>query len=401
MKKAIFLAFAWLLLFAAPAMAAPVADWVETGRVEFKGADGFVRSQGVASDGGSLWFSWNLGLMRTEIDDPTRVVVENPAEAIPPDLIETNHNHIGDIDVADGILYAPIEDGPAYAEPWIVLYDAATLEPTGKRYLLPATLQRDGVPWIAVDAPRGVAYSMEWNDTGKLFVYDLDDFELLRTVELQRPLPRIQGAKVFRGYLYASRDNGTEKSVEAIDPTTGEVTHLFDRNLGENYEAEGIAFVRRPTGTMMVATGIRQGVGGYTEMRTYRIGGDVTPPNLTGLAFSPKKNRPGRRLELRSTSSEAATVSLRWLRCAGPKRRPCSRVKRLGVPRTIETPAGESRTILAPNYARSGKAPVRLSPGTWRLEATPTDRADIVGAKRTATVIVLKPRRQAPRRGGR
>ncbi len=92
-------------------------------------------------------------------------------------------------------------DGPAYAEPWVVIYDADTLEPTGQRFLLPASLQRDGVPWIAVDQVRGVAYSMEWKDTGKLFVYSLSDFSLLRTVTLSEPVPRIQGAKIYRGNL--------------------------------------------------------------------------------------------------------------------------------------------------------------------------------------------------------
>jgi len=395
MKKALFMILFWMLAGVSSAQAsdAPVSNWVETGRVEFNGTDAFFRSQGVASDGASLFFSWNLGLSRTEIDDTSVVLADNTTAAIPEDLSMSNHNHIGDIDVSGGIIYAPIEDGPAYAEPWVVLYDAETLQPTGDRYLLPVSVQRDGVPWIAVDQPRGVAYSMEWNDTGKLFVYRLSDFELIRTVTLSEAVPRIQGAKVFRGDLYASRDNGAEKSVVAIDPERGQVTHLFDRDLGDDYEAEGIAFVRRPTGTLMLATGIREGAHGYTEMRTYRINGDETPPSLSGAGFKVKKIRPGVKPVLKLKASESVTLALRWSRCVGPKRKPCARTKAMGAVRTLSIPAGPAARPIPPNYPRNGKSPVRLAPGAWKLTVVPTDAADIVGSARTVGLTVLKPRR--------
>lgn len=384
MKKAGILVLFWLVAGCATAQAspAPVSDWVETGRVEFHGTDGYFRSQGVASDGNSLFFSWNLGLIRTAIDAPSVPLVDKSTSAIPDDLDESGHNHIGDIDVADGILYAPIEDGPAYEEPWVVLYDAETLEPTGDRYLLPVTVQRDGVPWIAVDQARGVAYSMEWNDTGTLFVYRLGDFELIDTVTLSEKVPRIQGAKIFRGNLYASRDNGTEKSIVAIDPENGQVTHLFDRNLGDDYEAEGIAFIRRSSGTEMVATGIREGGSGYTEMRTYRIGGDVTPPVLSSLSFRPARVRKGAKPSLRLTVSEPVTASLSWLRCVGPPKKPCGKKKSSGPSRKLTLETGTTRVALSPR-----------SVGHWQVAVVPTDRADIVGTRKAAGLTVLRPRR--------
>lgn len=395
MKRVGIMLLSWLVLGTGPAFAgpAPVSDWVETGRVQFSGPDRFFRSQGVASDGRSLFFSWNLGLSRTEIDDTSVVLTDNTTEAIPDDLIATNHNHIGDIDVADGILYAPIEDGPAYAAPWVVLYDARTLQPTGRKYLLPAHIQRDGVPWVAVDKPRGVAYSMEWNDNGKLFVYRLKDFQLIRTVDLSQPVPRIQGAKLFRGQLYASRDNGAEHSVVAIDPGSGRVTHLFDRNLGHDYEAEGIAFVLRPSGSMMVATGIREGAQGYTEMRIYRIGGDETPPRVVKATFKQKRIRPGRKLTLRTRLSEPVTAALRWFRCIGSKGQPCRKTRAVGITSHVELPRGAGRITLPSTYQRAGnKKAVRLKRGRWQLQVTPTDRADIVGRSSKAGLAVLKPR---------
>ncbi|HNA44940.1 MAG TPA: hypothetical protein PLO12_10000 [Solirubrobacterales bacterium] len=386
MRKTLIVMLLWLVAGTTPALASPppVSDWVQTNRVQFSGTDGFFRSQGVASDGQSLFFSWNLGLSRTAINDTSNVLADNTTEAIPDDLAESNHNHIGDIDVAWGWIYAPIEDGPAYAEPWVVIYDADTLEPTGQRFLLPASLQRDGVPWIAVDQVRGVAYSMEWKDTGKLFVYSLSDFSLLRTVTLSEPVPRIQGAKIYRGNLYASRDNGSEKSIVAIDPETGTVTHLFDRNLGEDYEAEGIAFVRRSSGTMMVATGIREGSQGYTEMRIYRIGGDTTAPALSGVGFKAKRVRRGSKVTLLATSSEPVTALVRWLRCIGPAARPCSRTRVFGSNDRIQITEGSNEVSLSTALLR---------PGIWNLRITPSDRADIVGRTRRVGLTVLRPRR--------
>lgn len=395
MKKAVVAGLLAMLFMALPsfARAEPVSDWVQTDRVEFHGTDGFFRSQGLASDGASLVFSWNLGLIRTPADDPSNVLVDRSTSAIPEDLADSGHNHIGDIDMADGIIYAPIEDGHVFAEPWIVLYDAQTLEPTGQRYLLPVSVQRDGVPWVAVDWPRGVAYSMEWNDTGKLFVYRLSDFQLINTVTLSQPVPRIQGAEVFRGYLYASRDNGTEKSVVAIDPVTGQVTHLFDRNLGNDYEAEGITFVRQKTGTRMELTGIREGGDGYTDMVTYRIGGDQTAPKLSAVSLKPARMRPGSKLTVSLEVSEASTLMAGWLRCTGPKRKPCSKTREAGLPRSYEIQAGMNSLKLAPNYPRLTGAPIRLGPGVWQLALTPTDRADIVGKRVVRTMTVLKPGR--------
>lgn len=385
MRKTLIVMLFWLVAGTTPALASPppVSDWVQTNRVQFSGTDGFFRSQGVASDGQSLFFSWNLGLSRTAINDTSNVLADNTTEAIPDDLAESNHNHIGDIDVAWGWIYAPIEDGPAYAEPWVVIYDADTLEPTGQRFLLPASLQRDGVPWIAVDQVRGVAYSMEWKDTGKLFVYSLSDFSLLRTVTLSEPVPRIQGAKIYRGNLYASRDNGSEKSIVAIDPETGTVTHLFDRNLGEDYEAEGIAFVRRSSGTMMVATGIREGSQGYTEMRIYRIGGDTTAPALSGVGFKAKGQ----------TGLESDPA--RHLFRAGHRAGQVAQVHRSGGQALLEDPGLRFERLDSDHRGEQRGVALDRAAQARDLEPPdhPSDRADIVGRTRRVGLTVLRPRR--------
>jgi hypothetical protein len=228
----------------------PKGSWKQVAVQRFSGLDAELRSQGVASDGRSLFFSYQLGLMRTALGDPSVLQAVWPY-AIPLDLVLAGSNHIGDIDVYGGKVYAPVEDGDGYKRPYIVLYDAKTLQPTGERHLLPRALLTEGVPWVAVDAARGYAYTAEWNDTKVLNVFSLRDFHLVKTVKLSMKLGRIQGAKMLDGLLYAAEDNGDLKSIYAIDPARGAVTKVMDRRLPAGTEAEGLAFTQSPGGTLM------------------------------------------------------------------------------------------------------------------------------------------------------
>ncbi len=396
---ALCLAGAWLSMAGASAAQGatppPVSNWVQTGTTTFPIQVALFRSQGVASDGHSLWFSWLNGISRTDLAGD-EIFASSYHDAIPTFLQGTSHNHIGDIDVHDGILYAPIEDGPRYLSPWIVLYRADTLEWTGRSYELPHAYLTEGVPWVAIDGPRGVAYTAEWNDTSRLNVHRLTDFQLLDTVELDKKVPRIQGAKVFRGSLYIARDNGSEQSIEAIDPETGHVTHLFDRNLGDDYEAEGIAFVRQPTGTVMLTTDIYQGNPMSVQMRSYRINGDSVPPALTHLRLTPSRVRPGRRaapLTVRLRSSEPATARIRWRRCSGRKGR-CDRSTPRGVERTVQLRAGANRLQLTTKLRRGNGSSSPMRPGKWLLSVIPVDQADVTGKPAKARLIVVKPKRR-------
>lgn len=250
MRRRLALA-ALALLSAAPAQAAsPKATWRQVGIQKFSGLDAELRSQGIASDGHSLFFSYQLGLMRTAAGDPLALQAISPY-AIPLDMVLAGSNHIGDLDYYDGKLYTAIEDGDGYKRPYIALYDAKTLAYTGERHLLPRELLTEGVPWVAVDPGRGYAYTAEWNNTRVLDVLSLKDLHVVRVVKLSSVLGRIQGAKMLDGRLYAAEDNGNLKSVYAIDPDNGRVTHVMDRNLPPGTEAEGLAFTSSPQGTLM------------------------------------------------------------------------------------------------------------------------------------------------------
>jgi hypothetical protein len=195
------------------------------------------RYQGLTTDGESWYYSWNFGLLKT---DANHKITGLNFIATPLRYLFRGSDHIGGISYWDGKLYCPLEDSAEYLHPYILIYDAKTLKFTGKVYELPWELHVDGVPWVAVDGPRGLAYTAEWRNAAVLNVFRLEDFSLVRKQPLSAPLDRIQDAEVYEGILYCASDNGDEKTILAVDPVTGEVTPLFDRNLGRAVEAEGM-----------------------------------------------------------------------------------------------------------------------------------------------------------------
>jgi len=266
-------AVALLTIGGPSAHAAPpvVEPWVPVAVTTYSPAQGPYLTQGIASDGASLFFSYKFGVLRAGLDGTLASPVR--PSPIPSALVDQGSDHVGDIDVHDGKVYAPIEDGDGYPHAFLALYDAATMAFTGTSWELPHELLTAGVPWVAVDAPRGKLYTAEWNDPQVLNVHDLDDPTDVTTVPLHFPagttdVGRIQGAKMLDGLLYAARDDGAAKSIVAIDPVSGDVTPVFDRDLGAATEAEGIAFVHTPTGVLMCTTEIAPGLS--VKLRAYR-----------------------------------------------------------------------------------------------------------------------------------
>ncbi|MCO5314980.1 MAG: hypothetical protein M9938_02285 [Solirubrobacterales bacterium] len=399
---AVLAALLFAALPASPATAQtppPVSNWVLTGSKEYlpvAGSPTVCGSQGLTSDGESLWFSWNFGFSHNDLN-LTRTFDQRCSNSIPPNLLATGHDHIGGIDLHEGIIYAPIEDGANFLSPWIVLYRASDLAYTGTAFALDRAYLTEGVPWVAIDGPRGVAYTAEAHNTTVLNVHRLSDFHIIRTVTLNQEVPDIQGAKMFRGLLYYSQDNGPRKSIGALDPETGHVTNLFDRDLGNGYEAEGLTFVQRRSGTEMLAIELYKGTKGdpndpfHARLQRYRINGDTTPPRLAGLRLKPKQVRSGKRparIAVAVRSSEPATITGQWQRCTGPRRNPCRKLKTAGSPFTRSLGTGPNRfRIKAVNGTRNPK------PGRWQLRLTPTDEAGVTGKPARASIRVLPPRR--------
>ena len=251
--------------------------WTHVGTDTFTLPLGYTRSQGITSDGQGWLFSYQAGLTRT--DDaytPLRANTIAPDIAVNQPAVDpltgqnnVGGNHIGDIDVRGGLLYAPIEEGgfnvgvgtlnnPAHQNSFIALYDAKTLAYTGKKYLLPHDLQTDGVPWVAADPSSGDLYTDEWNNPhDRLNVYD-SELKFQRFLNLSYGpelgvgfrLSRIQGAKISDHTMYASRDDDA-KTVFSIDLLTGQVKKLFSLDPGVPAESEGIAIRATPDGALL------------------------------------------------------------------------------------------------------------------------------------------------------
>lgn len=221
--------------------------WTQDSMAYF-GVQTLLRSQGLAHDGQSWFFSWRYGLQRTDAQYRAEA---GDLSAIPAVLREQGSNHIGDVDVLDGTLYVPIEDD-AYARPLIALYDAQTLAYRGQAHALAP--HQAHVAWVALDATRRVAYSGDWSQMDQINVYDLDhEFAWLRALPLGTTLDRIQGGEVYEGALYLTRDDA-DKSVYKINLDTGTVLPLLtlvpDAS-GALGEMEGVAMRRLDDGTAM------------------------------------------------------------------------------------------------------------------------------------------------------
>lgn len=224
---------------------------------------GTLKSQGLAFDGSSIVFSWRYGLQRT--DNDYRPLITR-ALAIPPDIQAEHYDsgkksgfsHIGDIDIAGGKLYAPIEDEDNHMKPFIAIFDPKTLLYTGEKHELPVRYFPHGVPWVAIDESRGVFYAMDWNSQD-LQVFDLKTYGFVKSVRIknmdhpERQLTRIQGGKVRNGLLYISSDSNDDviglrggklkrKYLYEINPVSGLAKEIVHLDEPERTEMEGLAF---------------------------------------------------------------------------------------------------------------------------------------------------------------
>ncbi len=199
--------------------------------------DRHMSSQGVTNDGEYFYFSGKKNLGKAKIEDGKIFLIMT--NSIPDVLAEFGCNHIGGITYYNGMIYAAVEDGPDYKNPYIALYDAETLEFTGTYYKLDPELHKEGVPWCAVDVEKGYLYTAEWSNATVLNVYKLDDLSFVKTIELTKTVDRIQGAEMFDGKLYMSCDEENDmKRIFSVDVEDGTVDVAFTRNIGAGFEAE-------------------------------------------------------------------------------------------------------------------------------------------------------------------
>jgi hypothetical protein len=188
--------------------------------------------QGLARVDDGWVFSLNDGLFRTD-DALAQTKVRSPA--IPDEWRNRGFNHIGDIDIVDGVLYAPLEQ-PDYerGEQAMLTYDAATLE-----YTDGLTVAQHENSFVTVDAEMHVAYTLDRFGGSELLRYDVDDdWRLLEPLVMSKRIERVQGADIADGAVWLSADDDTD-GLYRVDLETGEVQSLG--SIGHvDGEAEGI-----------------------------------------------------------------------------------------------------------------------------------------------------------------
>lgn len=205
-----------------------------------------VYRQGLARVENGWIFSFNDGLFVTD-DAFTQTTTLVPA--IPDEWKARGFEHIGDIDVEGGVLYAPLEQ-PDYelGEQAMLVYDSATLA-----YTAGVTVAQHENSFVAVDATTGIAYTLDRFGGDALLRYDVaDGWRELEPLPMSAFVDRVQGGDVFDGAIWLSTDDATD-GVYRVDLETGEVQSLG--SIGRiDGEGEGIDATPLPGGDLHVLT---------------------------------------------------------------------------------------------------------------------------------------------------
>lgn len=215
------------------------------------GIGAYFRSQGLTTDGETLYFSSKTTLIRTESDAKT--LVNANYFAIPDELKELGIKHIGGLSYYNGYIYAGLEDSKVWDYPIIGVYDADTLELV-EYYVMDNEMITRGMPWVCVNPENGYLYCTDHSkDPTKLLVYDTaDKMSFVKEVALEESPYAIQGAEFFDGILYAATNDDTQ-AVYKITPETGKVEKYLDRNLTSGSEGEGMTFMVKDGTPVIVA----------------------------------------------------------------------------------------------------------------------------------------------------
>lgn len=247
-------------------------SWEEVGHDSFAGAPALRRGQGVATDGTSWYFSGSVSLEKTDLSYQS---LATNLLAIPTSLYFTKGiDHIGDVDVASGILYVPLEDeSKGYRSPMLARFDLNSLS-LKDTFSISTELQSGGVPWVAADTQRQRLVVAEWDPTTQLNFFDLANVTFHSSLGLRPPLGvtlgRIQGAGFLEGALYLSSDDSA-KSVYKVIQETGTVLRVV--SIATKGEIEGMAFLPRPDGTAMHVLNLTENRSGleFRHLRRTRL----------------------------------------------------------------------------------------------------------------------------------
>lgn len=260
--------FVYAAALAVVASQAAAATWELDSYVDYPiysgDQSGLYKTQGIAwNPERNEWItSWQYGLGRTTEDFTTLQTTGGVdlstgqlIDGIPAELAALGFDHIGDIDVYNGVIYASLDsEAGDYQNGHIALFSATDLSYLG--VLQPmvgseSNPHNDVASWVAVDGSAGLAYGKEWKSGNTINVYYLDTMEFKETLTMDMALRNIQGAKILGDTMYLAAHDST-KSVYSLDLLTGHVTELFQLPTLANAfnETEGIALRQLDDGTV-------------------------------------------------------------------------------------------------------------------------------------------------------
>ncbi len=205
---------------------------------------GALYRQGVAHTDDGWIFSFNDGLFRTDAAFNETLKV---APAIPAEWKAKGYNHIGDIDVEDGVLYAPLEQ-PDFEKGTqaMLTYDPATLAYKDGR-----DIAQHQNSFVTVDPATHIAYSFDRFGGDALLRYDVaHDWAPLEPLKMSMFVDKAQGADVHGGAVWLSTDDTTD-GVYRVDLKTGQVQALGSIGHADG-EGEGIDVGTRDDGALFV-----------------------------------------------------------------------------------------------------------------------------------------------------
>lgn len=210
-------------------------------------------SQGIARVPGGWIFSASGGLWRT--DDAFAQVAENMVP-LPDALTPSGFNHIGDIDLAQGVLYASVEQSDfARGEQAVVLFDPQTL-----KYKSHVILKQHEASFLAIDEATMTAYLTDRYSDDTLLRYDVAaGWKALPSLQMSQQAVHIQGADFAQGALWLSCDDDAQ-SIYRVDLQSGAVLRVGTVNRQDKVgnfrpEVEGIDATPLPSGLLHVLTG--------------------------------------------------------------------------------------------------------------------------------------------------
>ena len=190
--------------------------------------------QGVACDGQYYYVSGSTALYKYTLKGELVLSNEKPFESITAG--SPAPNHIGDIDVHDGEIYAGCEyfmDGVA-KNIQIAVYDASTLAYKRSMVWNPDSGQMECCG-LTVDRNRGLVWMSDWMNGSHLYCYDQKTGSYVGKVEL-KPAPNLQQGIYCRadGCILISADDGdAEKDnpdhLYVCYPYVGETANLKDK----------------------------------------------------------------------------------------------------------------------------------------------------------------------------